>query len=191
MLSLWIFIKFNNAWKGQMTKSELKRITNIINDSPSLPESLYQLHDSIYKNCRQRKAIWGLVNRIKEETKKYPLDNNPFKKSIYKLDSPVNWVVHPLTSNGVLKDTLYGYWFISGIKRYSSPEKCFDYYLLNADFTITENDTIKNRIKGVENLSRHLFDKELQALENREFLKLFEVLENQDEFMILTRPHIY
>ncbi len=191
MLCLWILLKLNNSWKGQISKNELIRITTIINDSPSFPQSLYQFHDSIYGKCRNRKAIWGLKNRLLEETKEYSLENNPIHKSVYKLDSPVNWVIYPLTSNGLMEDTLRGYWFSFGIQKYSTPEKCFDYYLHNADFKLIERDTVKRRITGIENLSNYLFGRKVESLKRQELLELFEIIEKQNEFMILTSPHIY
>ncbi len=191
LLFLFVLYKANTAWKGHITKSELKRITSHINNSPELPKQFYFVHDSIHRKFRQRNAIYGAINKLREQMKEYPLEENPFKISIYGIESPVNVVSHPLTQNHIIKDTARGYWFISGIQKYTTSQKCFDYYLNNAHINVSVNDTTEQEVIGINNLSKFLFNKELEQLEKKEIIKLIRVLEYQNEFMMLTHPHIY
>ena len=191
LITFMFLYRINNSWKRNMSKYELIKISKHINDSPELNDRFYIIHDSIHPRVRHRGALLGLINKIKIAAKEYSYEASIDKKSysIYPTKSPIEWVRLPLTQQRILKDTLRGYWFEMGINKYTTPEKCFDYYLNNAQFNVTDEYYRTIDTTGIHNLSILLFKTELKNLKDKDIIDLVRVIENQDEFILYN--HLY
>ena len=172
-----MFIWHKYAWIKYLDKKEIIELSEKINNSQKLPFRFYEIYDKLYPNQRHVKF-----------TKTYFYGG--FAYLIYsplpeKFISPTEYLgkrTYMINSKKVRvgnKSTLPIY-FSFALDRYTTPEKCFDYYVNNFDF-------LYNSI-GLEKASLTYFNKNTNNLTDLEIIGLIVLLENSALYNPRRRP---
>lgn len=146
-------------------EEERKYIENLIKTSPELPDRFYEIYDIIYPKSLKQEQLNYLIDRsfnnIKEQVEcpcRLAAYNNQWV-SRYRLSLP------QMT------------FFIEG---FASQKECLNYYASKFQFS--------KDIIGIKDVSIILYGKEINTLNDREYIELILIMENR-HFYNKTRHH--
>lgn len=162
-LSFW-YHSVKTQWKEIWTEDEIKAKVEMIEKSPPPPQLLYHLYDSMYPGLRSSTMFDMLWDRSR------PIFNN---------DSGMTGEIRYRNCScaklyalqGLIRDggspTSYGF----ALTEYTTPEKCFNYIIYHSPVWLQGQ-----KFDGLDDLSLHLFNKEIELLDRRECLQLIDAL---------------
>lgn len=160
LLGIYLFLKF--SWVTLYSFDDMKYNAKIIDSSISQPDNFLKIWDKLYPNSRNNvmnKQLWSDLTRVLGNSKYYNCkcdeigylawnnDNHNFKFNIDK---------------GVGKYRQFGY----GLQYYTTPIKCFDFWLNNG---IIWNG---HYLKDLNELSQINFQKDVDRLNQSEIIQL-------------------
>lgn len=159
-----IFIYLNFAWLSICSTTEMKHNAEIINQTETLPDNFIKLYDSLYPRTRHYSMADQLINQLKHE---FLLERH--KNINCKCDDIgyTAWNNDDFKFKGNLEKLMQMYpEFGFGLEKYSSPEKCFDFWY--------QHDILYRGkyLKNLNKLSELTLKKSLDSLNRDEMIKL-------------------
>jgi hypothetical protein len=155
------------SWSIYIEKYKVMELSELVNKSEALPDNFYHVYDKLFPNQRHTRVlkslmlegISGLFNSRGSE--KYYSPTRRLSNMIYMAYA---------TKNKQRIESGLSLYFSFALDKYTTPEKCFDYYVHHQDFA-------QNRI-GIRSVSVDLFSKEIKNLSDTEIIELILLLEN-------------
>ncbi len=175
-----IFLWFKYAWPGYIDKGQVTVFTEEINNSRSMPGNFYSVYDKLYPNQRHTRIIKTYTIgslRILLTSKDYRdimsptmhLSQRAYINIDYRREMKIPWASSVYLS--------------FALDRYTTPEKCFDYYVNNYEFLYNQ--------KGIDNASSWYYKKTTGSLTDTEIIGLIILMENPVLYDPIRSPERY
>ena len=175
-----IYFWIKNRWRSEFTVDQMKDFCELINETPKLPDNVYEIYDKLEPNHRHLtmnrelvEIFYGLTISQDNLNKKYSPCRDIYRfLEISNLLGSVDWNLR-----------YNDYFFAWGINKFTSPEKCFDYV-----FSIRLNEL--KRQEERRNLQRECLTKKLENLYENEVLELYLIMKTPSRYDRLVNPEI-
>jgi len=175
-----IYFWLKNRWRSEFTGEQMKTYCELINETPDLPDSFYEVYDKLEPKHRHMTMNRELIEIF------YGLTIN--QDNLHQNYSPCRDIYRFMELSDILGNVDWNlryknYFFAWGINKFTSPEKCFDYV-----FAIRLNEI--KRQEERRNLQRDFLSKKLENLTENEILELYLIMIAPSRFDRFRNPDV-